>query len=102
MAESGRSNGAALAAYIAEVGERPLPAEVADRARLCLADWLGVAIGAGNEAAGRIVREVAVRLGQPGACDGTVRAPAAAAVRRARQRHARALPRFRRHLCRAP
>ena len=43
MAESGRSNGAALAAYIAEVGERPLPPEVADLARLCLADWLGVA-----------------------------------------------------------
>ena len=43
MAESGRSNGAALAAYMAKVGERPLPPEVADRARLCLADWLGPA-----------------------------------------------------------
>src|SRR3954452_4368586 len=41
MAESGRSNGAALAVYIAEVRERPLPPQVADRTRLCLADSLG-------------------------------------------------------------
>ena len=59
MAESGPNNGATLAAWIAGAGVRPLPPDVADRARLCLADWLGVAIGAGDEAAGRIVREVA-------------------------------------------
>jgi 2-methylcitrate dehydratase PrpD len=59
MDGSGVGNGAAIAAYIAAAGERSLPAEIADRARLCLADWLGVAIGAGDEAAGRIVREVA-------------------------------------------
>jgi 2-methylcitrate dehydratase PrpD len=58
-AESGVSNGAAIAAYIASAGERPLPPEITDRALLCLADWLGVAIGAGDEPAGRIVREVA-------------------------------------------
>ncbi|MBV9150365.1 MAG: MmgE/PrpD family protein [Alphaproteobacteria bacterium] len=52
-------NGSAAAAYIAASAERVLPPEVADMARLCLADWLGVAIGAGDEAAGRIVREVA-------------------------------------------
>jgi len=59
MAESQIRNGSAIAAYIAAARERPLPAEIADRARLCLADWLGVAIGAGEEEAGRIVREVA-------------------------------------------
>ncbi|MBV9583763.1 MAG: MmgE/PrpD family protein, partial [Alphaproteobacteria bacterium] len=52
-------NGSAAAAHIAASAERVLPPEVADMARLCLADWLGVAIGAGDEAAGRIVREVA-------------------------------------------
>ena len=50
-------NGAAVAEYIAGAGTRALPPEVADMARLCLADWLGVAIGAGDESAGRIVRE---------------------------------------------
>jgi 2-methylcitrate dehydratase PrpD len=58
-AEGGVSNGAAIAAYIAGAGDRSLPPEIADRALLCLADWLGVAIGAGDEPAGRIVREVA-------------------------------------------
>src|ERR1043165_1177379 len=53
------ANGPAIAAYIAAAGKRALPPEVADMARLCLADWLGVAIGAAEEAAGRIVREVA-------------------------------------------
>ena len=50
-------NGAAVAEYIAGAGTRALPPEVADMARLCLADWLGAAIGAGDESAGRIVRE---------------------------------------------
>ena len=50
-------NGTVLAEYIAGAGTRALPPEVADMARLCLADWLGVAIGAGDESAGRIVRE---------------------------------------------
>src|ERR1044071_642688 len=52
-------NGAAVAEYIAAAGKRALPPEVAEMARLCLADWLGVAIGAAEEPAGRIVREVA-------------------------------------------
>src|SRR5437588_10721890 len=52
-------NGPAIAAYIAETSRRRLPPEVADMARLCLADWLGVALGAGDEPAGRIVRETA-------------------------------------------
>ena len=52
------ANGQAIAAYIAGAPGRALPTEVADMARLCLADWLGVAIGAADEPAGRIVREV--------------------------------------------
>src|ERR671928_251537 len=52
-------NGPAIAAYIAAAPQRALPPDVADMARLCLADWLGVAIGAAEEPAGRIVREVA-------------------------------------------
>src|SRR5215472_1056678 len=53
------TNGPAIAAYIAAARERALPPEVADMARLCLGDWLGVAIGAAYEPAGRLVREVA-------------------------------------------
>jgi 2-methylcitrate dehydratase PrpD len=59
MTDSGPNNGVTIVAYVAETGERALPPDIADRARLCLADWLAVAIGAGDEAAGRIVREVA-------------------------------------------
>src|SRR5205807_8033487 len=59
MAGPAIGNGQAIAAYIAGAHDRALPAEVADMARLCLADWVGVAIGAGEEPAGRIVRETA-------------------------------------------
>jgi 2-methylcitrate dehydratase PrpD len=57
MTATAPRNGMALAEYIAGARERALPTEVADMARLCLADWLGVAIGAAEEPAGRIVRE---------------------------------------------
>src|SRR5690349_4234391 len=57
MTGTAPGNGTALADYIAGVGERAMPPEVADMARLCLADWLGVAIGAAEEPAGRIVRD---------------------------------------------
>src|SRR5437879_6646840 len=59
MASEAIGNGQAIAAYIAGARDRRLPVEVADMARLCLGDWLGVAIGAGEEPAGRIVREAA-------------------------------------------
>jgi 2-methylcitrate dehydratase PrpD len=51
------SNGQAIGAFIAGAGDRVAPPEVIDAARLCLADWMGVAIGAAAEPAGRIVRE---------------------------------------------
>jgi 2-methylcitrate dehydratase PrpD len=66
MTSNRSGNGPAIASYIAGAGERQLPPEIADMARLCLADWLGVAIGAGEEAAGRIVREVAAGWGSTG------------------------------------
>src|SRR5437764_987783 len=75
-------NGPAIAAYIAETSRRALPPEVADMARLCLADWLGVAIGAADEPAGRIVREVAAAWHSEGPSTilfgGTAAAPFAA------------------------
>ena len=57
MTAAATGNGTALAEYIARADGRVLPPEVVDMARLCLADWLGVAIGAGEEPAGRIVRD---------------------------------------------
>lgn len=50
-------NGQTIGAFIAGTSERILPPEIADAARLCLADWTGVAIGAADEPAGRIVRD---------------------------------------------
>jgi 2-methylcitrate dehydratase PrpD len=50
--------GSRLADSIAGAAECGLPAEVEDAARLCLADWLAVALGAADEAAGRIVRDI--------------------------------------------
>ena len=50
------TNGPRLAGYIAAAAERRLPPEIEEMARLCLADWLAVAIGAGGEDAGRVVR----------------------------------------------
>ena len=57
MAPTNSGNGARIAGYVAAAPGRSLPAEIEDAARLCLADWLGVAIGAGDEPAGRVVRE---------------------------------------------
>jgi len=52
-------NATALGAFIAASGTRGLPAEIADAAKLCLADWTSVALGAAVEPAGKIVRDVA-------------------------------------------
>src|SRR5437764_6155256 len=75
-------NGTALAEYIAGAGERALPPEVTDMARLCRAAWLGVAIGAAAEPAGHIVREVVAGWHSAGASTvlygGTAAAPFAA------------------------
>jgi 2-methylcitrate dehydratase PrpD len=49
--------GPAMASLICSLRAQPLPREVLEAARMCLADWLAVAIGAGDEEAGRHVRQ---------------------------------------------
>ena len=56
MQQPTSSHGKALGAFIASHVRRELPEPVLDAARLCLADWLAVALGARDEGAGRIVR----------------------------------------------
>lgn len=77
-----QGNGRKLAEYLVAARERSLPPEVADMARLCLADWLGVAIGAADEPAGHILRETVAGWGSTGNStvlfDGTAAAPFAA------------------------
>ncbi len=51
------SNGTAIGTFIAAARQREIPEHVLDAARLCLADWMGVALGAADEPAGRIVRD---------------------------------------------
>jgi 2-methylcitrate dehydratase PrpD len=51
------TNGQKIGAYIATAHQRALPPEVINMARLCLTDWVAVALGAAGEPAGRIVRE---------------------------------------------
>src|SRR5258706_15232531 len=76
------ANGTRIAEYLAGTADRALPPEIADMAALCLADWLGVALGAGGEPAGRIVRETSAGWGNGGRSTvlfgGTASAPFAA------------------------
>lgn len=66
MQQQAPANARAFGAFIAEGTRRIVPADVEDAARLCLADWLSVAIGARGEDAGRIVRELAASWGTVG------------------------------------
>src|SRR5215471_10838727 len=61
-----QGNDLRTAAYLAAAPERVLPAEVVDIARMCFADWLGVALGAADEPAGRIVRQTVARWAKDG------------------------------------
>ena len=76
------TNGQAVASFIAAAGDRLLPPHVLDAARLCLADWMSVAIGASGEPAGRIVRETVAQWNSNGRASllfgGTSAAPFAA------------------------
>jgi len=78
MARSDDANGRRLAEFIAETGRRTLPPDVTDAARLCLADWLGVALGARDEPAGRIVRDTAAGWRSAGRSTVLFGSPAAA------------------------
>lgn len=59
MATQNTPNGDAAAGFIASAPGRNDPIEAVDAARMVLVDTIGVALGAANEDAGRIVRKVA-------------------------------------------
>ena len=52
------SNSRVIAEYVSSTRQRNLPPAVLDAARMCLADWVGVAMGAWEENAGQIVCSV--------------------------------------------
>lgn len=56
MSGAARANLDRAAAFVADVGGRTLPDDVVDAARKCLADWVGVAVGARDEPAACTVR----------------------------------------------
>lgn len=78
MACTETGNGNRIAAYIAAAPGRALPPAIEEAARLCLADWLGVAIGAGDEPAGRAVRDTVGSWRSAGPATVLYGAPAAA------------------------
>ena len=43
--------GTTTAQFIATTKQRPLPPDVLDQAKMCLVDWMGVALGAHTEGA---------------------------------------------------
>jgi 2-methylcitrate dehydratase PrpD len=73
-----------IAQYIAGAPSRAIPDHVLDAARLCLADWLGVALGAIDEPAAKIVHATVVDWHSAGRSSllsgGTAAAPFAALV----------------------
>ncbi len=60
------SNTRTIAAFVAGIRQRELPPEVLDAARLCLADWIGVALGAVQEPAARVVYETSLTWSSSG------------------------------------
>lgn len=56
-------NAEAVADFAASISVRELPPEVVEAARVCLVDWLGVAIAARDEDAARSVRQVVAGWG---------------------------------------
>jgi 2-methylcitrate dehydratase PrpD len=77
---AGASNTRTIAAFVAGVRSRELPPEVLDTARLCLADWVGVALGAIDEPAAHIVHETARQWHSSGRSTVLLGASAAAPV----------------------
>lgn len=59
-------NARAIAGYVTGLTDRQFPDEVLDAARVCLADWLAVAIGAHDQGAALAVLEVARAWGTRG------------------------------------
>lgn len=58
MPELTNPNGPATARYIATAKQRHLPPEVLDQAKMCLVDWMGVALGAHDQGAAVSVRRL--------------------------------------------
>lgn len=56
----------AASAFIEKARSREYPADVLDLARMCVADWYGVALGARGEQAGESVRKVVTAWNAPG------------------------------------
>ncbi len=59
MAIDGEPNGTATAQYIATTTQRDIPPDVIEQAKMCLVDWMGVALGAHDEGAAVTVRRLA-------------------------------------------
>lgn len=57
MTDPKNPNGTAIAHFVAGIRAQSIPDPVIDAARMCLADWLAVAIGARDEPPARIVHE---------------------------------------------
>jgi 2-methylcitrate dehydratase PrpD len=75
--------GTATAQFIATARQRRLPPEVVDQAKMCLVDWMGVALGAHAEGAAITVRRLADSWGASGRAQlllGGTTAPALAAL----------------------
>jgi 2-methylcitrate dehydratase PrpD len=58
--------GTATAQFIATARQRHLPPQVVDQAKMCLVDWMGVALGAHAEGAAVTVRRLAASWGASG------------------------------------
>ena len=58
MASEAHPNSAATVRFIADARQRHLPSEVIEQAKMCLVDWLGVALGAHREGAAVTVRRM--------------------------------------------
>ena len=56
---SSPTNAEIVSRYVASALDRPLPEDALEAARMCLADWIGVLVGAHGQGAGRAVRDVA-------------------------------------------
>ena len=78
------TNDQVLGTYIATAATREIPPDVFEAARLCLTDWMAVAIGAAAEPAGQIVRNTVLAWRSQGRASlvlgGTAAAPMAALI----------------------
>ncbi len=59
-------NAMAIADYVSTTTDRQLPPDIIDAAKMCFADWLAVGLGAHDQAAGCVSREVALSWSSQG------------------------------------